>query len=192
VIRGDGVSGRSTDRIVIRGASGWWISGVLAALFAYLLIDAAVRAEWAIVLLSLPWMGAVLLVCWMLLIRPCLIVAPSTLTVVNVVRTHTIPWQEVAELHVRYQLVVELTDGTTIRAWGSPTVQPRRDREADASTTHRSRAFVGVVEAIDRARDDVGRPPAGSESRTVRVAWQPLLALAVAVALGATAAGLLL
>lgn len=192
MIRGDGVSGRSTDRIVIRGASGWWISGVLAALFAYLLIDATVRAEWAIVLLSLPWMGAVLLVCWMLLIRPCLVVAPSTLTVVNVVRTYKIPWQEVAELHVRYQLVVELTDGTTIRAWGSPTVQPRRDREADASTTHRSRAFVGVVEAIDRAREDVGRAPTGTSSRTIGFAWLPLLALALAVALGVTAAGLLL
>lgn len=192
MIRGDGVSGRGTDRIVIRGASGWWISGVLAALFAYLLIDAAVRAEWAIVLLSLPWMCAVLLVCWMLLIRPCLVIAPSTLTVVNVFRTHIIPWRDVAALQVRYQLVVELTDGTTIRAWGSPTVRPRRDREADVSTTHRSRAFVGVVEAIDRARDDVGRAPTGTASRTVDVAWLPLLALALAVALGVTAAGLVL
>lgn len=192
MIRGDGVSGRGTDRIVIRGASGWWISGVLAALFAYLLIDAAVRAEWAIVLLSLPWMCAVLLVCWMLLIRPCLVIAPSTLTVVNVFRTHTIPWRDVAALQVRYQLVVELTDGTTIRAWGSPTIRPRRDREADVSTTHRSRAFVGVVEAIDRARDDVGQAPTGTSSRTVDFAWLPLLALALAVALGVTAAGLVL
>jgi hypothetical protein len=192
VITRHGVSGRSTDRIVIRGASGWWISGVLAALFAYLLIDAAVRAEWTIVLLSLPWMGLVLLVCWMLLIRPCLIVSPSTLTVVNVFRTHTIPWREVAELQVRYQLVVELTDGTTIRAWGSPTIRPRRDREADTSTPNRSRAFVGVVEAIDRARDDVGRAPTGTDSRTVSIAWRPLLALALALALGVTAAGLLL
>ncbi|MGW9158303.1 PH domain-containing protein [Microbacterium sp. NPDC055665] len=187
-----GVSGRGTERIVVRGASGWWISGVLAALFAYLLIDAAIRAEWAIVLLSLPWMGFVLLVCWMLLIRPCLIVAPSTLSVVNVFRTHTIPWREVAALQVRYQLVVELTDGTTIRAWGSPTVQPRRDRDADVSAPNRSRAFVGVVEAIDRARDDVGRAPTGSDSRTVSIAWRPLLAIVLALALGVTTAGLLL
>lgn len=184
------MSTRSADRIVIRGASGWWISGVLAALFAYMLLDAAVRAEWSTILLALPWMCALLLVCWGLLIRPCLIVEPSGLTVVNIVRTHALPWREIADLHVRYQLVITLRDGTVIRAWGSPTVRPARS-DPDTPKPPRNRAFVGVVEAIEQARDEVGRPADRGDRPSVRVVWWPMVALAVAVALGITTARLI-
>ena len=185
-------AGRSADeRIVMRGSSGWWISGILAALFAYMLVDAAVRAEWSTILLALPWMCAILLVCWMLLIRPRLIITPSHLVVVNVLRMHTLPWPRIAELHVRYQLVITLTDGSVLRAWGSPTVHPQKTHAADRAQASRKRAFVGVVEAIDQARDELGRPADTGESPTVRVVWWPLLALVACVALGILSARLL-
>ena len=179
------------DRIVIRGASGWWISGILAALFAYMLVDAAVRSEWSTILLALPWMCAILLICWMLLIRPCLVVTPSNLIVVNVLRVHTLPWRRIAELHVRYQLVITLTDGTVRRAWGSPTVHPQKGHAADREQASRKRAFVGVVEAIEQARDELGRPADAGDAPSVRVVWWPLLALVASILLGIVSAQLL-
>ena len=175
----------------MRGASGWWISGILALLFAYMLVDAAVRAEWSTILLALPWMCAILLVCWMLLIRPCLVVTPSNLIVVNVLRVHTLPWARVAELHVRYQLVITLTDGTVLRAWGSPTVHPQKGHAADRAQVSRRRAFVGIAEAIDQARDDLGRPTDTGAAPSARVVWWPLLALVACVAIGILNARLL-
>jgi len=174
---------RTDDQIVMRGASGWWISGILVALFFFMLLDAAVRGEWSTVLVALPWMCAVLLICWGLLIRPRLIVTPIALTVVNVLRTHTLPWRDVTDLHVRYQLIVTLQDGKRIRAWGSPTVHPRHDHAVGGSSS-RDRGFVSVVEAIDQARDELGRPADLTTPASTRLVWWPLIAFTVAVGLG--------
>lgn len=175
----------------MRGASGWWISGVLAALFVFMLVDAGIRSEWSTILLAAPWMAALLILCWGLLIRPCLIVSSEGLTIVNVLRTHTLPWGQIGGLQVRYQLIVTLKRGAEIRAWGSPTVHPPRNRGTDGSPLPAGRRFVGVVEAIEQAREDLGPPEQPRTESTTAFAWAPVLALGIAVALGILSANLL-
>lgn len=175
----------------MRGASGWWISGALAALFVFMLADAGIRSEWSTILLAAPWMAALLILCWALLIRPCLVVSPEGLTIVNVLRTHTLPWGEIAGLQVRYQLIVTRTHGAMVRAWGSPTVHPRRNQETDGSPLPAGRRFVGVVEAIEQAREELGPPEHPRTESATTFAWTPVLAFCIAVALGILSANLL-
>ncbi|WEK60051.1 MAG: PH domain-containing protein [Candidatus Microbacterium colombiense] len=169
---------------MIRGNSGWWISGVLASLFLFMLVDAAVRGEWTVILLTAPWMCVALIICWALLIRPRLVVSRDALTVVNVFRTHTVPWHDIDGLAVRYQLIVTLIDGNLIRAWGSPTTHPQGPRGQTDEKEARARRFVGVVEAIERTRDVLGRPGSSLVRASRRFDWEPLAALGAAAVVG--------
>lgn len=173
------------ERVVIRGRSGWWITGALAALCLYLLVDAAVRGAWTTVLVSLPWLAAVVSACWALLVRPCVVVTPEGLLVVNIARTHLVPWAEIDELHVRYQLLVTRTDGRRLQAWGSPTTERSRRVTRTDAKGGAAKPFVEVVEVIEQARDEVGTVAAEAWTR---FSWEPLALAAGCVALGVLAA----
>lgn len=174
----------SRDRIVIRGGSGQWIVGALTALCLYLLVDAAVRDEWRTVLVAAPWMGASVLICVVLLVRPCMVIGRDSLTVVNPVRTHVLPWREIDELTVRYQLVVVLIDGTRLSAWGSPTTHRPREIGHTQRSEVSPRRLVGVIDVIAQARDELGGDPRRAVVASTRIAWAPFAAIAVCVLLG--------
>lgn len=168
------------ERTVMRTASGLWITGVLAALLLYMLLDALVRGEVRTALLALPWMVAAMAACAMLLVRPCIIVEHDALTIVNPWRTHVIPWRWIDDVQVRYQLVVTRTDGMRVTAWGSPTTRPGRP----AGPAERAETRIGTVEAIERARDAGFRSASPDAEPSVRLLLWPMGIVVGGIVLG--------
>lgn len=181
------MSDDATDRVVLRSRFGVWTTGVVGVFVLWLLIDAAVRGAWPLVLLASPWLLAVLTLCWSLLVRPCVEVRRDGLRIVNLVRTHHVAWADIGHLTVRYQLVVERTDGRVLRAWGSPTVERRRPDDHDDPTAHK-RPFSDVVTVIEQARAELGTTESTSWTRIV---WWPFALVVALYCLGALIASLL-
>lgn len=106
-------------------------------------------------LIGLRWTTVVLLVLWVLWValwRPCLRVRDDDVTVVNPLRTWTIPWARVVDVESRLQYVLVTDDGRRVTAWGSPNPsrpgRPGRDPMAERAT-----AFVApAAEAAEATR----------------------------------------
>ncbi|MFZ4894097.1 hypothetical protein ACL9RL_06575 [Plantibacter sp. Mn2098] len=107
--------------MTLRSTGGYWILAVTAALIVFFIIDAVSRGAWTFALLALPWELLAVWVVYVVLVRPCIIIEPTKLSLVNVGRVHEIPWGRIREVASRYQLVIELTDGRRIVSWGAPT-----------------------------------------------------------------------
>lgn len=181
------MSDEATERVVLRGRLGMWTTGLLGALALWMLVDAAVRGAWTLVVLASPWLLALVMLCWALLVRPCVEVRRDGLRVVNLLRTHQVPWAEIEHLSVRYQLMVERTDGRVLRAWGSPTVERPRADDFDDPTSHK-RPFVDVTTVIEHARGAMGTVASPGWTRIV---WWPYAVVAGLMCLGALLGSLL-
>ena len=57
---------------------------------------------------------------WMLLVRPSIRVRPDRAVVVNVGRITEVPWARIVDIRRRLQLILDLDDGRSVEAWGSP------------------------------------------------------------------------
>jgi hypothetical protein len=170
------------NRTTLRSTSGYWILGVTALLMVFFIIDAVGRGAWGFALLALPWELLVVWLVYLVLVRPCIVIEPEQLTIVNVGRLHEIPWPRLEEATSRYQLTVLLRDGRKITSWGAPSAgldRPsltggRGRRDVD----HQERA--SAVDLIDRAHERWGKiDPA--DTRLAASRWD-------VVALGVTAA----
>ena len=82
-------------------------SGLVVALGLALLVDAAVRGRWDVVLQALGPIAVVVWAVWVLMVRPTVVVQPDRLTVTNPLRVVELPWGAVADVRMRYQIVVE-------------------------------------------------------------------------------------
>lgn len=175
------------DRAVLRGSSGYWIVGVLGALLLYLLLDAAVRGAWNVVAVAMPWLLAVAWMAWLLLVRPCVVVAREGLSVVNVFVTHRVPWKYVDELSVRHQLIVSLVDGRRILAWGSPTTERSREVGSgrNSATKH---PYVDAASVIEQIRESYGEDRSGNAEPSRRFAWPQYAVLCVLLLAGISTA----
>lgn len=85
-----------------------------------LLGDALVRGSWvAVARLAGPAL-LVVWAAWMLLVRPSIRVLRDRAVVVNIGRITEVPWVRVIDIRRRLQLVLDLDDGRSLEAWGSP------------------------------------------------------------------------
>ncbi|AZH83382.1 hypothetical protein EAO79_11065 [Plantibacter sp. PA-3-X8] len=185
------------NRTTLRSTSGFWILGVTALLMVFFIIDAVGRGAWNFAVQALPWELLVVWLVYLVLVRPCIVIEPSQLTIVNVGRLHDIPWSRMEEATSRYQLTVLLRDGRKITSWGAPSAGLDRPsmiggRAGRRGVDHQDRA-AGVrrpgragnegptaVDLIDRAHERWGRiDPKDDRLATSR--WD-------VVALGVTAA----
>jgi hypothetical protein len=82
---------------------------------------------------------------WTLFWTPLLRLGPARLEVVNPLRTHTVPWNEIREISTRWSLALETSAGS-ISAWASPAQSP-----------------WGAVGRLHR--DALGRPSLGPAER---------------------------
>lgn len=177
---------KAAKPVVLRGRSGQLSTVVLGVLMVWMLVDAAARGAWDLVLHASGWFLSALVLCWALLIRPRVEVRADGLCIVNLIRTHLVPWADIADLRMRYQLVIERTGGRAIRAWGSPSVERRRtDHDSGITNSARKQRFVDVVTVIEQAHAEVGTTPA---SAWTRVVWWPFALAAAFACIGALVA----
>lgn len=122
-----------------------------------LLADAVVRGRWDTALTSLPAVAFVVWAAWLVFARPCLRLHGQGLTIVNVLRTTTVPWGEVDDIVLRHQVVVVTRSGERLKCWGAPSSA----RSAAASTR-----TAGEV------RDASGRVSGSAAYRAIRGFWE--------------------
>lgn len=137
---------------------------------------------------------------WLLYIRPYVSVTDGFVEIGNPLRTHRVPWGDVADVESRYALTVRTVDGRTIRAWAAPAPGARQAlstrradvarapgegdtrRPSDAEGTDSGDATALVHRALERHRRTGGAALAGGTVST----WA-LLPLTVSVLLVAAA-----
>jgi hypothetical protein len=149
-------------RKVLRPISGYWLAGTLTAIVLFFGIDALVRLDFGYLLTALPWQLLAIWVLYVLLVRPCVVLVPEHLRVINLFRRHDIAWAEIDRFGGRYQLIVFLRDGKKIACWGAPSTGLDRRIANDMSASagyassrlrgRRSRRTTGAA-TVDIVRD---------------------------------------
>src|SRR5262245_14469902 len=69
------------------------------------------------------WAWPIVLVAWLawaVYIRPHVLIHEGFIEIVNVFRSHRVPWGDVADVDSRYALTIHTTGGRSIRAWAAP------------------------------------------------------------------------
>jgi hypothetical protein len=136
-------------------------SGLAAFLGLALLVDAAVRGSWDVVLAAVGPVAVVLWGIWVLMVRPSVRVAPDALTVINPLRRTAVPWGRVEDVRMRYQIVVETDEPGRLTCWGGPTLpRPRPAPRGERPVMPTSGELTVVLDAWAVARDrGVGAGP---------------------------------
>ncbi|QCR42833.1 hypothetical protein C1N91_04005 [Curtobacterium sp. SGAir0471] len=112
-------------------------SGLVAVLGLFLLVDAAARGSWDVVWSAVGPVVAVVWVLWLLTVRPVVRLDDDALTVVNPLRTTRIPWAAVADVRLRWQIVVQTAEGNTVTCRGGPSIRGSRPgRRGELSVPH--------------------------------------------------------
>ncbi|MGW9114414.1 PH domain-containing protein [Microbacterium sp. NPDC055683] len=106
-------------RIAFRRPVGWLGFAVAAAGSVALLVDAALRASPFDALLVAPWLLALCWAVYVLFAAPSVVADDDLLRVRNILHVVEIPWREIADIRMRWQLEVVLRDGRIVRALGA-------------------------------------------------------------------------
>lgn len=185
---------RITSRtITFRANSSGLVFAAVVVACAVLLGDAGARQRWDVVAAASPAAVLVLWAAWLVYLRPCLRVGDDGLTVVNILRTTVVPWDQVDEVTTRFQTVVVLVSGERLRCWGAPTAaRPARPGRANSRALAPDGRTPGspVQALVDSRLARTGRPvgPSGAVLRrwdTVPIGAGLALALVVAAQLAA-------
>ena len=143
------------------------ISGVIAgivtvALAIFLLGDAVVRGSWGLAASFAPW---VFLVTWGIVVGlsgSFIRLDAQGITVQNLLRRHRVPWARVKDVRVKYQITLDIDDGSKIVCWGGPAMgRPTPvfgDRETRVPPIHR---ISGVISSTwqDHENDPAAEGP---------------------------------
>jgi hypothetical protein len=127
----------------------FWAVAAVGALF---LGDSVVRGNWHVFLLTVGPVALVVWAAWMFLYRPRVSFDADHLMVINPGRVIEVPWQRVSAVRQRFQILLDLDDGSTLTCWGSPFPEkPGRSRPAPASSRASGGEFIGPLDSA-RAR----------------------------------------
>jgi hypothetical protein len=130
----------------------FWAVVAVGVLF---LGDSIVRGNGHVFALGFAPVALVVWAVWMALYRPRISFDSDHVVVLNPGRVLDIPWQRVSVVRQRFQVLLELDDGSTVTCWGSPFPEkPGRARpDPHARDTTRG-SVVGPLEAArSRAAD---------------------------------------
>ena len=120
--------------------------------------DSLVRGDAHVFLLALAPVGLIVWAAWLFLYRPRVSFDRERVVIVNPGRIITAPWQRVSAVRQRFQILLDLDDGTTVTCWGSPFPEKPGRRRGEAT--------VQIVAPLEAARAQVvGR---ASEAPTER------------------------
>lgn len=130
---------------------GGLVSLAVCALIAiFLLGDAVVRAGWASMLLLAPW---VLLALWVIYVTTAASFVRTDdegVSLQNLLRRTAAPWSRVADIDLKWQLVVALDDGRRIECLGAPAKARPRPGAAKVEGRAVPEALVVMTEIRDR------------------------------------------
>jgi len=139
-----------------------------AALGLLLLFDVVIRGSWAQALLIAPWVLAGVGLIYVITALSSVTTDAEGVTVQNLFRRTRMPWGEVADVALRWQLVFTLVDDRIVRAFGGPAAGRRGSARAE-------RDAELVRDVWKRAT------AAGAAGGPVRTSWD---AAAISVAVG--------
>ncbi|KRB39119.1 PH domain-containing protein [Microbacterium sp. Root180] len=155
------------------------------------------------------WAWPIVLVAWLawaVYIRPHVLVNEGFVEIVNVFRTHRVPWGDVVDVDSRYALTVHTAGGRSIRAWAAPApgirqaMSTRREevattpgegdyrRPGDAEGTPSGDAAALVRRALEQYRRAGGDTTPGGTASTLNVVVIAVTAVLIAAAVLALAA----
>lgn len=109
---------------------------------------------------------------WALLWRPCVRVDPAGVTMVNVVRTITVPWPAIVEVETRWGLTL-VTPYGRFTAWAAPAPGAAHALRHTASTQGRHLPRTTYREGTVRP-GDLPSSQSGSAALIVRTWWERL------------------
>jgi hypothetical protein len=141
---------------VLRSTFGIGIVIAASLLVIYFTADAVLRGAWGFAVAALPWQLLGLWVVYLVLVRPCVIVTPDALTIVNVGRVHDLPWSAITEIVSGYQLSAVLGDGRRITSWGAPSIG--LDRPSVSGDRSRMRTNVEAQRAASSRAQGIRTP----------------------------------
>lgn len=160
---------------------------ISALVAAYLLIDAAVRAGVAQMLLLAPWVLLALWVVYAASAASLLRLDESGVTMQNLLRRVTFGWAHVRDVDFRWQLEFSLDDETTVTAMGGPARSRPRRQTARERDVEGARPPSGVRELVDiRTR---WKAASRSADAPIRRSWDwPALGALLVIAVWAVVA----
>lgn len=141
----------------IRSPASVAVFAAMVLLCAALLADAVVRGRWDTALASAPAVAFIVWGAWLVFARPCLLLHDQGLTIVNVVRTTTVPWGEVEDIVLRHQVAVVTRSGERVVCWGAPSS---------------ARSSVGTSRTPGPVRESSGRVSGSASHRAIRGFWE--------------------
>ncbi len=172
------------QRRIFRAPSAVVVLIASAAVGALLLVDAVARAGIVTGLLLAPW---VLLALWGVYVFAFVSYVRTDavgMRVQNLLRIVDVPWSQVSEIHLRWQLVISLRSGGVVRSFGGPVAgRPARPpRRVDVDSAPRTPPAVRDLEMIREQWEEVTE--AGAPAGEVRRSWDlwPVLALGLILA----------
>ncbi len=124
------------------------ISGAVALL---LLGDAVLRAGWGEMLLLAPWVLLAVWVVYLFMYSSAIETDADAVTVQNFLRRTRLPWGEVADVRLRYQVVFVYGGGQELKAFGGPVAgRPGRPSRDGPGGRRREPPALHEVETIRR------------------------------------------
>ncbi|MCR2801277.1 PH domain-containing protein [Microbacterium sp. zg-Y818] len=165
-------------RRAYRSGSGTVALVAAGAMTAFLLGDAVLRAGFGQMLVLAP---GILLVDWIIfaaLYAPTVHTDAQGITVVNPLRRAAVPWARVRDITTRWQLTLQLDDGSKVVAFGGPALRPPRPRRGRGADAERHVPACSDVELIRRHWEAaVDRGPATGQ---VKRGWNLPVVLSLA------------
>ena len=140
----------------IRSPASLAVFAATVLLCTALVADAVLRGRWDTALASVPAVAFVVWGAWLVFARPCLRLHDRGLTIVNVMRTTTVPWGEVDDIVLRHQITVVTRSGERFVCWGAPSS---------------SRSGVGTTRSAGQVRESSGRIGGSPAHRAIRGFW---------------------
>lgn len=156
---------------------------VAGAAGVVLLADAVIRGGWWDAALLSPWVALGVWAAYVGLYASAVTTDDAGILIQNLLRRIRVPWSAVADIRLRYQLVVVTADGARISCYGGPAAGP-----ASAALRRRGGGEGRALRATAAIRDAWRTAPARSDA-VIRRSWDrpALIALAAIAAAAAVA-----
>jgi hypothetical protein len=159
-----------------------------AIVAAFLLGDVLIRAGFGTTLLIAPWVLLLLWAVYVAAFASVVVTDDDGITVQNFLRRTRVPWGQVTDIALRYQLVVTTRDGRRVTAFGGPVSGRAWRRSGDADGRRMPTALRDTDSIRDRWEAADVTPDGG---RVVR-SWDiPALVVLVILVAGAVTASLI-
>jgi hypothetical protein len=147
------------DSTTLRSRFGIVLVVVVWLIFAYVFVDMIVLHQWLQMLRLTPLFALICYALWILMWSPSVTIAPSGVTVRNLVRSHAVSWPAIQRIDTRYALTLYTASGR-IPAWSAPApsrfAAMRAARSDIGRTLPESTYVAGAIRPGDIPQSDSG------------------------------------